>query len=122
MDRLAVLPKPITTEPSSYILSLITAFCQDIRLNVHGDPGCAELVQANRQIYTTYKHDIRSSAPQFLPFVDASEMSSGGIEWLDIDDEDQQGDGGVCTQSLNLSPGNYVFLSDVKQHIDKFVF
>lgn len=125
--RLADLPSPVTTEPASYILGLVTSFCEDLKLNVHGDPNRSELVQSTRKIYASYKHDVRSSAPQFIPFVDENELGADDLTQflrLDDDGEDEdadEGDGSTDGQQIDVQSMRYIFLKDVKTHIERFV-
>ncbi|KAK7676574.1 hypothetical protein QCA50_020450 [Cerrena zonata] len=118
MKRLAELPAPITSDPSSYILSLVTSFCSSVRLNVHGDPHSAELVQATRKIYGSFKHDIRSSAPEFLPFVDKQDIPADVAKYLNLDEDDED-DEDMPIENRGPKPHNYIFLQDVKNHIQR---
>ncbi|KAI0072419.1 hypothetical protein K474DRAFT_398426 [Panus rudis PR-1116 ss-1] len=127
-ERLSQLPAPITSEPSSYVLQLITSFCDEIARHVHGDSFSPELVQLTRRIYAAYKKDVRSSAPQFLPFVNAAEVNAANVSlkgYLDLDDEedemevedDQDGD----VNGIDFSSGKPIFLPDVRRHIERSI-
>ncbi|TCD63212.1 hypothetical protein EIP91_005824 [Steccherinum ochraceum] len=107
--RLAALPPQITTEPASYVLSLVTTFCGDINLLVHGDSEHAALVQQNRKTYAAYKKEIRSSAPQFVPYPTRREEDSAWQDPdLDGEDEDEQ---------LDPHDDGKLYLEDVRRHI-----
>ena len=116
-SRLFKLPSPITAEPTTHVLTLITSFCQNVTLSVYGNPEHPELVQANRGIYSDYKRDIRSSAPQFLPFVNKGELRGDITQYLNLDDEESLDDTND-NESTQQVP-NYIFLQDVKRRIEK---
>ncbi|KAI0791138.1 P-loop containing nucleoside triphosphate hydrolase protein [Abortiporus biennis] len=112
-SRLGVLPPPITTEPSAYVLNLVTEFCQKVKLYIKGHADYADLVQENRRIYAAYKYDIRSSAPQLLPFVDRHDIATTKLKgFLDLDDDEY-------LPPADTSQSTFMFLGDVRQHIEK---
>lgn len=66
--ELQALPPTITTDPSAFVLSLVTRFCNEVAAQIHGTPELVTLVQKNRDTYEHYKADIRRTAPWFLPY------------------------------------------------------
>ncbi len=66
--ELQALPPTITTDPSAFVLSLVTRFCNEVAAQIHGTPELVTLVQKNRDTYEQYKANIRRTAPWFLPY------------------------------------------------------
>ena len=116
-SRLSKLPPPITAEPTTHVLTLINSFCQNVTLCVRGDPEHSELVQASRGIYSNYKRDIRSSAPQFLPFVNEGELRGDVAVYLYLDDGESHDD--IDADESGLPTTKYIFLQDVRQRIER---
>ncbi|KAH8092249.1 P-loop containing nucleoside triphosphate hydrolase protein [Cristinia sonorae] len=111
--RLAALPPLITTEPSAYILNMITGFCQDLRLLVQGDSQHSSLVQQNRRTYALLKKDIRASAPRFVPYSNAKDPHAA--EWIEVDEEDDNEK--VETGKKGVKVDTPIYLEDVRKHI-----
>ena len=116
-SRLYKLPPPITAEPTTHVLTLITSFCQNVTLSVYGDPEHSELVQASRVIYSNYKREIRSSAPQFLPFVNKGELRGDVAGYLRLDDGESQDN--MDDDESGLPTTKYIFLQDVRRRIER---
>lgn len=91
-ERLVELPQAITTDPTSYVLSLVTTFCHDVKLHIDGDSSFASLVQKNRIAYENFKHDIRSTAPPFLPVSSASQSRNRTLDWQLVDEDSDEDD------------------------------
>ena len=100
---------------------MVTTFCQEVQLHVRGDSHAARLVQENRRSYATYKRDIRGSAPKFLPFPTSPDSDSDLAEYLDLDDDDDDDDECDNTGTPPTSMDGYMYLEDLKSHIEKFV-
>lgn len=110
---LASLPAPVTSEPSSFILGLVTSFCNEVRTHVQGQSDAAELVQATHKVYRKFKIDIRATAPPFLPLVDqntGSHVIKQDLQELMSVDEN----GHTAQDSLQ-----YIYLRDVRERIAK---
>ncbi|THH32770.1 hypothetical protein EUX98_g1377 [Antrodiella citrinella] len=108
-SRLSSLPPAITTDPSSFVLSMITAFCSNVSLLVTGDSQNSELVQYNRQTYDAYKVAIRSTAPRFVPYANKNDATNamktaGADEFTETGSEAKQ--------------GGQIFLDDIRRHIE----
>ena len=93
------MPKAITADPASYVLTLVTEFSRDVAQYVNGgETRAAGLVQRNRVTYAQYKRTIRGSAPPFMPYPNA--QSAQGVNNREIylklagegEDEDEDGD------------------------------
>ncbi|KAF9459501.1 P-loop containing nucleoside triphosphate hydrolase protein [Collybia nuda] len=81
--ELATIPKEPDSEPATYMLRLISSFCDDIQRQVVGGFDVGTLVQENKESYAIFKKNIRETAPNFMPFPKPSsfvfgvEVSSG---------------------------------------------
>ena len=113
-SRLASLPEPID-EPTSFVLTLLTQFCAQVDSFVEGSLDAASLIQESRAAYGKYKIGIRSTAPEFLPYVNRataqSEINTGrAMKFLKLDEED--GIGRATTAS-------FLYLDDVRNRINQ---
>ncbi len=115
-DELERLP-PKIANPHSYVLTLLTEFCSEVKLHVKGGTQASSLIQANHQTYASFKGDIRGSAPPFLPFPTASLflVPANVSPYLRLEEEEKE-----CT-TVNPSPFGvrYIYLDDVREHIRK---
>jgi len=68
LKDLGALPAPPKLDPTTDIILMITAFCDDFKGAVYAD-GIKSLAQQNRTRYLSFKRDIRATAPDFRPFV-----------------------------------------------------
>ena len=122
LQRLKELPPAVTTEPTSYVLSLVTNLCRDVALHVDGDPNAASLVQQNRRTYAVFKRDIRGSAPPFVAVPSLSPGRSAVSKYADADSDD---DGEELQDVVDLTKmeieeePQYITLQDVRKHIRK---
>ncbi|OSD00780.1 hypothetical protein PYCCODRAFT_1437127 [Trametes coccinea BRFM310] len=114
--QLDKLPPPITTEPSAYVLALVTHFASDIRSRIEGAPinGRTELVQSTRRIYEAFKDAIRSSAPPFVPYENAARAPRDLSEYVRAVPRDSMLGKRSATQML---AGHVMYLEDVREHI-----
>jgi vacuolar protein sorting-associated protein 1 len=71
-ESLNKLPKPLTADPTTEILTRISTFCDDVKGAVSGD-RLKTLAQGNRSLYTQWKARIRGTAPDFRPFIDCNQ-------------------------------------------------
>ncbi|KAI0820102.1 P-loop containing nucleoside triphosphate hydrolase protein [Trametes gibbosa] len=105
------LPPAVTTEPSAFVLDLITKFRNDVVELVEGSPRQTRFVQSNRETYERFKYGILATAPPFVPYEDAQQ---GGTKakrcFLKIDDEEQR-------TVKKKNPTKYLYLEDVREHI-----
>ena len=114
--ELCSLPPPITADPASYVLTLVTEYSQAIARHVKGgESHAARLVQANRSTYEQFKADIRSSAPAFMPYSNAGEVGLDFQVHLKLDDEDDEDGTGASSSKLK----KYMYLEDVHGHIQR---
>ncbi|KAJ8474633.1 hypothetical protein ONZ51_g7084 [Trametes cubensis] len=79
--QLEKLPPPVTTEPSAFVLALVTNFSSELSARIHGGIGAdgsvgkgskLAIVQSTRRIYESFKVAIRSTAPPFAPYPNAT--------------------------------------------------
>ncbi|OCH87803.1 hypothetical protein OBBRIDRAFT_827487 [Obba rivulosa] len=118
--QLELLPEPITAEPSAYVLSLVSAFCNDVQAYIQGSSRAAALVQKNRQIYAAYKRSIRSTAPPFMPFLSAEEAISTtkGAFRGDYDRTDEEHDEDGLSE---IDMSKCLYLRDIRRYIQRSV-
>ena len=71
----------MTTEPSAFVLALVTNFSSELSARIHGGIGAdgsvgkgskLAIVQSTRRIYESFKVAIRSTAPPFAPYPNAT--------------------------------------------------
>ncbi|EKM52205.1 uncharacterized protein PHACADRAFT_198273 [Phanerochaete carnosa HHB-10118-sp] len=117
IQRLKELLPAITAEPTSYVLSLLTTFCRDVASYINGDTDTASLVQQNRRTYATFKRNIRSSAPPFVPLPSALSSRSGLAMYSEADSDDD--DSSDVVDLTETGPRQYITLQDVRKHIHK---
>lgn len=121
LQRLKELPPAVTTEPTSYVLSLVTNLCRDVGLHVDGDPNAASFVQQNRRTYAVFKCDIRGSAPPFVPVPSLSPGKRAVSKYADADSDDDEELQDVVdlTKTEVEEEPQYITLQDVRRHIRK---
>ena len=64
--RLAVLPKPVSSEPISFVFGRVTSFVGDARSYVQGQTFATTLVQDTQKTYEEFRLAIRRTAPVYL--------------------------------------------------------
>ncbi|KAI0820111.1 P-loop containing nucleoside triphosphate hydrolase protein [Trametes gibbosa] len=118
--QLDALPPAITTEPSAFVLALVTRFAADLRATIYGsaapsgDGGGSALVQRTRRAYATLKNAVRSSAPPFVPYENASQAPKdvSSYTWA------MNGKGKGKRGAPGAEPeGDVFYLEDVRRHI-----
>ncbi|TBU24235.1 P-loop containing nucleoside triphosphate hydrolase protein [Dichomitus squalens] len=107
--QLAKLPPAITTEPTAYVVELVTEFSTELAQSVRGSPTNTALVQSTRRIYGSFKHAIRSSAPPFVPYKDATHAPRDISKYVRVDAQDRS--------AGKKSFGNIMYLEDIREHI-----
>lgn len=131
VDRLNELPPAITSDPTSYVLNLVTSFCHDVKLHIDGDSSFASLVQKNRIAYSAYKRDIRSTAPPFLPLpsvpkarnrtLDFDPIDEDSDDWDEDEDVEQETPPGEIGQAASVpettAVPRFITLQDLRTHI-----
>ena len=111
------LPKAVTEDPASYVLTLVTEFCRDITRYVNGgETHAAALVQANRQTYAEFKRTIRSTAPPFVPYPNTGNTQGAAnhkqfLRQFDENDEEEEHETSPDPKETPL------YLDDVRNHI-----
>lgn len=98
-SALAELPRPISVDASTEILTRITDFCQNLTATVNGldlvtDDGVRAtdgktFVQQNRATYLVFKRKIRATAPDFRAFEDHTMYTKPF--YYDRDESDDEG-------------------------------
>ncbi|KAI0698693.1 P-loop containing nucleoside triphosphate hydrolase protein [Earliella scabrosa] len=109
-EQLRPLPPPITTEPTAFVVDLVTAFCNDLAQRIRGSPTHTQLVQNTRRTYESFKFTIRSSAPPFVPYQDEKHAPQDISQYVRVDANDRSARG----KKYN---GTVMYLEDVRRHI-----
>ncbi|KAE9397400.1 P-loop containing nucleoside triphosphate hydrolase protein, partial [Gymnopus androsaceus JB14] len=107
------IPPPISEEPATYLLSLVTTFCSEFQTLVRGRADSAELIRLHRETYGTFKKAIRKTAPNFVPCV-ANEKVTDFNNCLPDEEDDA-----VANVSVAAKPS--MNLIDVKKHINQSI-
>jgi len=89
---------------------LITKFCASIEGYAQGSPEAGRLIHENRTVWRVFKAEIRGTAPNFKPFVDAM-GSSGKFENCLGDGEDEE----------LISDGQPFYFTDMRRHLEQCV-
>ncbi|KAJ3722601.1 P-loop containing nucleoside triphosphate hydrolase protein [Lentinula raphanica] len=110
-EALTRVAPPISEEPATYMLSLITSFCADFQTLVRGNAESAELIRQHRQTFRKFKFAIRKTAPSFVPF-ESSHPMTNFYNCLD----DEENDPVAKVSALAKSAMN---LTQVRRHIDQ---
>ncbi|KAI1791428.1 P-loop containing nucleoside triphosphate hydrolase protein [Ganoderma leucocontextum] len=109
-EQLVKLPPAITTEPTAFVMELVTQFSNELTRSVQGSPTSTALVQSTRRTYTSLRDAIRSSAPPFVPYKDAAHAPRDVSEYVRADPQDRS------ARNKKFS-GNIMYLEDVRKHI-----
>ncbi|KAJ3981520.1 P-loop containing nucleoside triphosphate hydrolase protein [Lentinula detonsa] len=109
--ELARIPPPISDEPATYMLSLVTSFCSEFQTLVRGRADSAELIRLHRQSYGTFKTTIRKTAPSFVPF-EANQTVTDFDNCLD----DEENDPIAKVSAIAISSMN---LTEVRNHVNR---
>lgn len=98
----------------SLVLNLVTQFSGSIEAHIEGRLDCAELVQKSSTAFASFKSNIRSTAPAFLPYAnyDEASLSSEAIyPLLEVDRHD----------NAAYVPAVFIYLEDVRNRINRCV-
>ncbi|KAJ3998695.1 P-loop containing nucleoside triphosphate hydrolase protein [Lentinula boryana] len=109
--ELAQIPPPISDEPATYMLSLVTSFCSEFQALVRGRADSTELIRLHRQSYGTFKTTIRKTAPRFVPF-EANQTVTDFDNCLD----DEENDPIAKVSAIAISSIN---LTEVRNHVNR---
>lgn len=112
-EELARIPPPISDEPATYLLSLLTTFCSEFQTLAHGRADAAELIREHRKSYGSFKKAIRRTAPNFVPFT-VSQKITDFTNCLDDEKDDP-----VANVSVTDKPS--MNLTEIRKHIDQYV-
>ena len=105
--QLAKLPPAMVEDPVAFVYTLVTKFCADLKERVVGSPSSTDLVQANRDTYEDFKYAIRSTAPPFVPYKNATQAPADISQYVRFDGIDKDG----------KPTGALMYLEDVKEHL-----
>lgn len=112
--ELAKLPEAISTDPSSYVLHLVTEFCLMVHAYIHGGLSTASLVQKNQQKYAEFKRGIRDTAPRFIPYYSENHMIVDAEDPALVEDDVDEDEEDNEPSPVNA---NCMYLKDVRQFI-----
>lgn len=115
-QELATLPAKINMEPATYMLTLLTEYCETIRQYVRGTSDSSGLIHENRAAYAAFRTAIRKTIPCFVPSIDASRAESGVDGLSDNEDDDE----GAPTE--RIAEQQKMYLNDVRKHIARYVW
>ncbi|KAJ6593012.1 Dynamin central region-domain-containing protein [Mycena capillaripes] len=88
---LAAVPEPLTDDPATYLLTLITDFCTEIKQCVHGSSERNNLIQKNNTAFQNFKKAIGQTAPAFVAsFPQAMEEDSEDSDHLSVSTDGEQ--------------------------------
>ncbi|KAI0324482.1 hypothetical protein GY45DRAFT_1393054 [Cubamyces sp. BRFM 1775] len=119
--QLEKLPPPVTTEPSAFVLALVTNFLSELNAWIHGGiaadgsvgKGSLAMVQSTRRIYESLKGAIRSTAPPFAPYPNAASapdhLRRKGTGVMYLEDLRQH----IRTSVTRELPGNVPYMAKV---------
>ncbi|KZS86992.1 P-loop containing nucleoside triphosphate hydrolase protein [Sistotremastrum niveocremeum HHB9708] len=111
--QLRKLPPPLTMDPSSELLSMITGFSSDAQSHVNGTDAHVALVQENRSVYRKFKIAIRKTAPEFRPFLKKEANGAALARWDDSAVVDEE-----PLEPSDKSPNDpVIYLDDLRKHI-----
>lgn len=113
-EQLAKLPPAIATEPTAFVVALLTKFTSELDQCIRGNPTSTELVQGTRKIYESFRFAIRSSAPPFVPYKNADQAPKDISEYVWADPQDRS------TRNKRFT-GKVMYLDDVRKHIHAYV-
>ena len=113
VKELDTLPHAIEQEPATFILQLLTMFNADVKRFVDGDANSSQLLHQNRETFRNFKHDIRSTAPNFKPYLNSWAESSRWDNTLG-DDNDQDN----ATELTDLHRKGF-YLKDMQKYIEQ---
>lgn len=111
---LAALPEKVVGEPATHMLNLITAFCTEIRHYVDGQSDMSTLIHERNEAFTNFKTAINKTQPRFVALV-PGQAGTDATYPIQIDDNPSASATELITQKKT------VYLTDVRNHIEKYV-
>ncbi|KAH7928504.1 hypothetical protein BV22DRAFT_1192754 [Leucogyrophana mollusca] len=115
-NSLSAMPKAIDTDPASYMMGLIADFCKTVDRYVAGGAETSDLIQEHRVAYANFNRAIRSTAPNFKPYLSASTNVYGvGDSAFPGDDE------GEDSKDEPVGLGKPFYLKDMRTYIEKSI-
>jgi hypothetical protein len=109
------------------MLHLIKTFSHDVDRYVQGGRAAERLIHQNKEAYKVFKDAIRSTAPNFQPYLTAVEDESDIESSKESDDDDEMesedDDEMESKDDDEISNGNSepFYLADMRKHIEEFV-
>ena len=94
--------------------SLVTTFCTTVDHYARGTQSFERLIQENRSIFRTFKTTIRSTAPNFVPYIRKEGIPSTFQNYIGDGEDEGPGEG-------LISKDSYFYLDDMTRHINKYV-
>ncbi|KAF5376650.1 hypothetical protein D9615_007811 [Tricholomella constricta] len=111
-DReLRMLPNEIEGDPATYMLKLLTGFCDDVQHAVYDGLKGNQLIHQNGDAYRAFKSAIRQSAPNFIPAISYTRNGS----------EDHDGTSRTSLRVDELTRSTSFYLNDMRDHIRKSI-
>ena len=110
------LPRPISSEPTAFILGLVTSFREDVQRATSGTIDEPALVQGTLDIYRAFQRKIRATAPQFVPFTNKQYSPIDVQKALRLDENDESA---LSSDLGHREADNLILLQDVRQRIMK---
>ncbi|KAF8064448.1 P-loop containing nucleoside triphosphate hydrolase protein, partial [Lyophyllum atratum] len=114
--ELAELPAEIEGDPATYMLRLLTTFCDDVTRATSSGREANKLIRENRDTYAALKTAIRHTAPNFIPsirdYVDQEPVAGSSK---------RKGSSGTSIQVDTLTKSKPFFLNDMKEHIQQSI-
>ena len=109
---LADLPPPPSKDPASDLLRMVTTFSREVGLLIEGEEAFERLLQRCRPAYLRLKHDIRGTAPRFIPFLRNEDTKGFDASWNAESESTSEDEDGQALSEV-------MYLDDVKTHIQK---
>ncbi|KAH7912598.1 P-loop containing nucleoside triphosphate hydrolase protein [Hygrophoropsis aurantiaca] len=118
--NLNCVPKAIDTDPASYMMSLIAEFCKTVDQYVCGGTETGSLIQEHRVAYSAFKSAIRSTAPNFKPYL-SSGQKAYGLKNFEPSDDEEDGENEASDTESSASLSRPFYLQDMREHIEKSI-
>lgn len=107
------LPAPVPENALAGLLTLVDSLSNDVKKFFEGAAGSESLIQGCHSNFLSFKADIASTCPRFLPFTSDDNMSNWRLEFTLEDDQDQE--------TVPTSPTMTMNIDDVREHVKKLV-
>ncbi|KAH7920090.1 hypothetical protein BV22DRAFT_826286 [Leucogyrophana mollusca] len=133
-NSLSTVPKAVNADPASYMMGLIAEFCKTVDQYVGGGAETGDLIQEHRVAYAAFKRAIRSTAPNFKPYLSSNRKGYGipDSEWSGDEDEDDEDndedededegeDSDSDSEDEPVGLAKPFYLKDMRDHINKSI-